>query len=377
MLGRGVFLVGLCLTTLIVLVNSHGRLMDPAARNAMWRKGYPNPVNYNDNELYCGGFVVQYQKNKGKCGVCGDDFREKVPRRHEAGGEFGQGIIARRYSMGQVIDIEAELTTNHKGWMEVKLCPHNNPKEVITQGCLDRNPLMIAETPGQSGIRFVIPEDSKKVEIFRWKVKLPDGVTCSNCVLHWKYFAGNTWDLCEDGKGSVGCGNQETFINCADITINTGTGGFPSYPINNVDNPWSIYTQWEIDSTTGELRETQQIVDNPWSLYMQRATVIPGDPPMGDEFEQPSRPVGLIPIIVRSQLCIPIGEYKNMTGMDDWCRQNCLKYPPNCYPEVCRCVSQCDAIGEFAANHRDADIFCHQNCLGYPSHCPEEKCKCY
>lgn len=23
----------------------------------MWRFGYPNPVNYNDNELFCGGYA--------------------------------------------------------------------------------------------------------------------------------------------------------------------------------------------------------------------------------------------------------------------------------------------------------------------------------
>lgn len=38
-------------------VNGHGRLMDPPARNSMWRFGYPNPVNYNDNELFCGGYA--------------------------------------------------------------------------------------------------------------------------------------------------------------------------------------------------------------------------------------------------------------------------------------------------------------------------------
>lgn len=35
----------------------HGRLMDPPARNSMWRFGFPNPVNYNDNELFCGGYA--------------------------------------------------------------------------------------------------------------------------------------------------------------------------------------------------------------------------------------------------------------------------------------------------------------------------------
>lgn len=38
----------------------------------MWRFGYPNPVNYNDNELFCGGYAVQWEQNQGNCGVCGD-----------------------------------------------------------------------------------------------------------------------------------------------------------------------------------------------------------------------------------------------------------------------------------------------------------------
>lgn len=41
--------------------------MDPPARNAMWRFGFPNPVNYNDNELFCGGyaglFLITYTAN--------------------------------------------------------------------------------------------------------------------------------------------------------------------------------------------------------------------------------------------------------------------------------------------------------------------------
>ena len=31
-------------------------MMDPPARNSMWRLGYSNPTNYNDNEVFCGGF---------------------------------------------------------------------------------------------------------------------------------------------------------------------------------------------------------------------------------------------------------------------------------------------------------------------------------
>lgn len=54
-------------------VHGHGRLIEPAARGTMWRfaeyADYDPPVNYDDNELYCGGFGVQYVQNGGKCGI--------------------------------------------------------------------------------------------------------------------------------------------------------------------------------------------------------------------------------------------------------------------------------------------------------------------
>lgn len=52
-------------------VDGHGRLMDPPARNSMWRLGFNNPVNYNDNELYCGGRMVGTHSEKGLyCLIC-------------------------------------------------------------------------------------------------------------------------------------------------------------------------------------------------------------------------------------------------------------------------------------------------------------------
>ena len=35
------------------LAAGHGRMMEPAARNSMWRFGFINPINYNDNEVTC------------------------------------------------------------------------------------------------------------------------------------------------------------------------------------------------------------------------------------------------------------------------------------------------------------------------------------
>lgn len=58
----------------IVAVSGHGRLIEPPSRASMWRYGFDSPPNYNDHELYCGGFSRQWQTNKGKCGVCGDPW---------------------------------------------------------------------------------------------------------------------------------------------------------------------------------------------------------------------------------------------------------------------------------------------------------------
>ena len=51
------------------------------------------------------------------------NFRPK-PRLHELGGFYAsKAYLGRRYSPGQVIDIDIDLTTNHKGFFELRLCP--------------------------------------------------------------------------------------------------------------------------------------------------------------------------------------------------------------------------------------------------------------
>lgn len=55
--------------------------------------------------------------------------------------------------------------------------------------------------------------------IFRSVYQLPDDLTCTQCVLQWRYVAGNNWGNCPDGAGRVGCGPQEEFRGCADVKI--------------------------------------------------------------------------------------------------------------------------------------------------------------
>ena len=39
-------------------VLGHGFLQEPPSRSSMWRFGFNTPPNYNDNQLFCGGFQV-------------------------------------------------------------------------------------------------------------------------------------------------------------------------------------------------------------------------------------------------------------------------------------------------------------------------------
>ena len=42
--------------------HQHGHLMDPVSRSSMWRRGFNTPVNWNDNEVFCGGFGVSLKR---------------------------------------------------------------------------------------------------------------------------------------------------------------------------------------------------------------------------------------------------------------------------------------------------------------------------
>ncbi|KAK7871591.1 hypothetical protein R5R35_001785 [Gryllus longicercus] len=328
-------LMGLWLLLLQALrpagVEGHARLMDPPARNSMWRLGFPNPVDYDDNELYCGGWSVQHQQNGGRCGVCGDPWNQREPRAHEAGGKFAKGIIGRRYTVGQDITIEVDLTSNHYGYFEAKICPNNNPRYEATQECFDRYPLYVS---GTRDVAMQIPPDTPKKAYLPYRVRLPPYLTCTQCVIQWTYYTGNMWGICPNGTGANGCGTPEWFRNCADVSVVTTTAGLPPPFVSAQDNPFLLYYR--------DLRAPYQVT----------------------------------PLVVRAQVCLPTDAYRRLPGMRDWCRSNCLRYPPNCPPMLCQCPDQCDAIGELAGRE-GADAHCQDMCIVNNPQCPEDQCSCY
>ncbi|WAR15625.1 hypothetical protein MAR_005730 [Mya arenaria] len=192
-------------------VEGHGRLIEPPGRSSMWRFGFDTPKNYNDNQLFCGGKWVQWGQNAGKCGVCGDNWAG--PKENEPGGKYYTGIIVKKYDIGAVIDVSVHLTANHKGWFEFRLCQNDMVNKTVTQSCFDQH-LLKGET---GATQFPI---NLGMEMVKVKLQLPAGVTCSACVLQWKYNCGNSWGTdFETKKGCMGCGQQEQFYGCSDIAI--------------------------------------------------------------------------------------------------------------------------------------------------------------
>lgn len=202
-----------CIAVLTIIarsVSGHGRLIEPPSRASAWRFGFDTPHNYNDHELFCGGFSRQWHKNEGKCGVCGDAWDAPAPRAHELGGRFGKGVIVRKYAPHDSITIKVELTANHFGFFEFRVC--EDPK-TTTQDCLDK---YVLQLDGKDSSKYY-PKDGNKV--YEMKYKLPEGLECAHCLLQWRYIAGNNWGSCGNGTEAVGCGPQEEFRACADIAI--------------------------------------------------------------------------------------------------------------------------------------------------------------
>lgn len=210
----GLIVVLFCLLNALLVkeASSHGRLIEPPSRASMWRYGFDTPHDYNDHECYCGGFTRQWQRNKGNCGICGDAWDSPEPRAHEAGGKYGTGVIVRKYRTGSVIPVHVELTANHHGYFEFRTCAMRYRNKEVTQECLDQHVLA-----GANGTARYYPGPGNQV--FKAFYKLPEQLTCAQCVFQWRYIAGNNWGDCGNGTGAVGCGPQEEFRACADISI--------------------------------------------------------------------------------------------------------------------------------------------------------------
>jgi len=196
----------------------------------MWRYGFNTPTNVNDHESNCGGFGRQWSQNQGLCGVCGDAYDLPQPRPGELGGQYGLGVVAANLSQAQVLQVEVELTAYHGGYFEFRLCPHNTRTRPVAQRCLDRH--LLTQESGE--VRFY-PGPPSPGGRYSLTYSLPPHLTCGLCVLQWRYVAGNSWGKCTNGTEAVGCGAQEEFRACADLTVRSSSGYYDNTPNTDTD----------------------------------------------------------------------------------------------------------------------------------------------
>jgi len=223
--------LGICSLVVIIVsqVSGHGRMMEPPARNTMWRMGFPTKPNYEDSELFCGGIKVQWEDNKGKCGICGDAFSGH--RDHETGGFYAYNYTVRSYSPGSAIDILIDIVANHGGRFKFEMCWRNSFEVKETEDCF--KPLQLVN--GNWGLDIDSNTGPGKRLV---QVLLPREKECQKCVLRWHWKSANNWGRCDDGSHQVGCGPQETYRNCADISVghNLGIRGSPDLRNNGIES---------------------------------------------------------------------------------------------------------------------------------------------
>ena len=270
-------------------------------------------------------------------------------------GKYANGIIAATYEQGQVIDIEFAITAQHQGWIEFRL--GDIGAKPITQAKL-KYTLPVVGLDGM-GTRFYFPPKSSSGD-FKTKVKLPDDLSCDNCVLQWWWTAGNNWG-CDNSGCGVGRGRQETFVNCADIKIKPST----KRPVNSKQPRLSTAdpktskqapapTQQRVTKTKPETGETTK----------QPAGTTPQKPVTTSK--QPATKT-----VPSNQDCKAVGIWKKVKGMDQWCKWNC---PAFCPPSHCQCGTmlprkKCEPVGLWKRVPGMTE-WCNGNCPACPlTHC--------
>lgn len=193
--------------------SGHGRLLDPIARTSAWRK-WPGmfPAEYTDNQMFCGGVDKQWNRNGGKCGICGEDY--SGPKSFEKGGANYRDLIVAKYTAGQQMEAVVQVTANHYGYFQFSLCNVDHQRGEATQECLDRN--VLSDLHGQKHIYI----ERGKTGTMKFQLKLPAGFRCNHCVFQWKYNSGNSWGVDRmTGESGLGKGPQEQFYGCSDVQI--------------------------------------------------------------------------------------------------------------------------------------------------------------
>merc|ERR1712168_209376 len=132
---------------------------------------------------------------------------------HMDGGRYGNRIIGKTYKRGQTITVDVLLTASHLGYFEVRIGEFDN-KDTSGDNEGKLNGYLMKLVKG--GTKYRITTNGRRAH--KIQLRLPSNLSCKRCVLQWWYRTGNSWGCDKEGCG-LGHGNQEHFVNCADVSI--------------------------------------------------------------------------------------------------------------------------------------------------------------
>lgn len=120
----------------------------------------------------------------------------------------------KNYFPGSTLDVIINLDTNHGGYFEFELCRRDSFEQLEREDCFERLKFV------DGSERFKLTKDHSDRGMKSMSLMIPDDLySCRACILRWNYRAGNNWGVCKDGTYGNGCGPQELYRNCADISI--------------------------------------------------------------------------------------------------------------------------------------------------------------
>ncbi|CAM9688684.1 unnamed protein product, partial [Sphacelaria rigidula] len=239
---------------------------------------WPSYVAYEKDEVHPNGNYYQSEELSKRAGICGDPkqvFQCGCDCSNTYSTPNIEWPVLETFEAGSIIDIKAVMRFHHWGHFEFFLCnteDMDDPKDVVTQSCLNRYPLTRADgddnnspiDPAFPGRYYVDaecrenevdqskPEGAEEGQVMNMRYRLPD-ITCEHCVLQMIYYAANnckhvgyeefnppSWpSSCAPNKDQwvltnkrVVCGTggtyPEEFWQCSDISLVGGSNPAPS-----------------------------------------------------------------------------------------------------------------------------------------------------
>jgi len=223
------------------MVEAHGRMIVPQARNVIHSSG-------DENAQVGGGPSSVHQGGRYLHGICGD-----APGKPQVSNKVG--ATQATYQAGQVVEFKVSVTAHHMGFFEFELCDdagalseqcfarHRLLKEDCQCSCQDGTnncaacdacrrwwkPLMESEAKSWVARDYeglVLPGHYLDEVEFTVRYAIPEGISTSQGVIRWHYLTTNS---CTSKSSS-----PEEFWNCADVAIsNVGASTGVASAIDN------------------------------------------------------------------------------------------------------------------------------------------------